>query len=126
MRDTEATTYATPQGPPLTYERLLETFRSIPKVPPPLHVYEVPLYAVKVQARRHPRKKRRLQKKWLTRYGLRTEYRRHFEPGQMLVDESRGIVYAHAEEICALKAQLPSAGRGGSGVAWPGFGFQLP
>jgi hypothetical protein len=73
-----------------------------------MRVFEVPLYAVKVQARRHPRKKRRLQKKWLTRYGLRTEYRRHFEPGQMLVDESRGVVYAHAEEAEALRRQLQS------------------
>lgn len=94
----------------LTYDKLLETFRSIPKAPPPLRVIEVPLYAVKVQARRHPRKKRRLQKKWLARYGLRTEYRRHFEPGQMLVDKSRGLVYAHREEIDAMNLRLPAAG----------------
>lgn len=96
----------------LTYDKLLETYRSIPKASPDFRVIEVPLYAVHVQAKRHPRKKRRLQKKWLTRYGTRKEYRRHFAPGQMLVDESRGVVYAHADEIRALKSQLPSAGRG--------------
>jgi hypothetical protein len=105
-------TYGPPQDPSLTYDRLLETFRQVPKVPPPLRVYEVPLYAVEVQARRHPRKKKRLQKKWLRRYGTRREYRRHFAPGQMFVDKTRGVVYAHAEEVRALKAQLPSVERG--------------
>jgi hypothetical protein len=102
------TTYTDePQDPPLTYDRLLEMFLSVPKAPPPLKIFEVPLYAVKVQARRHPRKKRRLQKKWLTRYGYRTEYRRHFEPGQMLVDKERGVVYAHGEEVAAVNLPRP-------------------
>lgn len=96
-------------GSDLTYDKLLQMVSRVPKVPPATRIIEVPLYAVQVQSRRHPRKKRRLQKKWLKRYGTRTEYRRHFAPGQVLADKQRGVVYAHREEIDALRREIPEA-----------------
>lgn len=71
-----------------------------------LQIIEVPLSRVEVQVKRHKRKSsRRWQKKWLKRFGTRTEYHRMFKPGEVILDEIHGIVYAHPEEARNMKYQ---------------------
>ena len=68
-------------------------------------IIEVPLTRVEVQNRRHKRKSsRRWQKKWRKRFGTHMEYLRTFKAGEMIVNEASMVIYAHPEEIRALRA----------------------
>jgi hypothetical protein len=68
---------------------------------------EVPLLRKKRQKVRHKRKSsRRWQKKYLKRFGEEIYFERLYPPGQFIVDEQRGIIYAHAEDLRALRREL--------------------
>lgn len=61
---------------------------------------------IEVQARRHPRKKRRLQKKWRKRYGTIRIVDPSFDPYRVHLDESRGTIYCSARGKAAILANL--------------------
>jgi hypothetical protein len=69
-----------------------------------LDVIVIPVPTIKVQARCHPRKKRRLQKKWLKRYGYKTIVDPKADLDSVLVDKRHNRVYCYPQQEAKIRA----------------------
>ena len=77
---------------------------SAPFFPGPFGLFGVELIIIpdpmiEVARRRHPRKKRRLQKKWRKRYGTEWIVDPNYDPNTCYFDQARGKLY------CSRRAQ---------------------
>jgi len=79
---------------PLTFDALQRMIAAIPPAPKgPVRLIEVEPYPIYGPARRH--RKRRIQKKWLKRYGSTIVGYEYPMGDNVLVDEKRGVGYCH-------------------------------
>lgn len=79
---------------PLTLESLQRAIAALPRPQPgPVKLIEVEPYPIYGPARRH--RKRRIQKKWLKRYGRKVVDYEYPMGDSVLVDEKRGVGYCH-------------------------------
>lgn len=97
-----------PMSDTLTRETFDNLIGSLPKVALPWRLIEVQSIPIYGQARRH--RKRRIDKKWRKRYGMKIiGYERHLGD-QILVDERNGNAYCHPD--VAARARKRMEGRG--------------
>ena len=66
----------------------------------------IPVPVIQVQARRHPRKKRRLQKKWLKRYGLKSIVDPKVDLQSVMVDERNRRIYCYPHQEMHIRTAL--------------------
>lgn len=69
-------------------------------------IIEMPFPRVRVQARIHPRKKRRLQKKWAKRYGYKYIPDPDANPERCVVVERDRTIYCYPHLTEKLRAEL--------------------
>lgn len=67
---------------------------------------EIPVPTLQVQARVHPRRKRRLQKKWLKRYGLKTVVDPRADFDKVMVNDARREIYCYPEQAEAFRQEV--------------------
>lgn len=87
-----STSASAPASEPLTFDVLKKKMADFPPVPKgPVKLIEVEPYPIYGPARRH--RKRRIQKKWLKRYGRKVVGYEYPMGDSVLVDEKRGVGY---------------------------------
>ena len=93
---------------PLTFDILRKMMANFPPAPMgPVRIIEVEPYPIYGPARRH--KKRRIQKKWLKRYG-RTVVGYEYPMGDsVLVDEKSGVGYCHPHVARQIRENTATA-----------------
>lgn len=99
-------TYTTcPSYAPLTFDTLRKTIADFPPIPKgPVKLIEVEPYPVYGPVRRH--RKRRIQKKWLKRYGTGIVGYEYPMGDNVLVDEKRGVGYCHPHVARRIRQYL--------------------
>ncbi len=76
-----------------------------------IEVQPSPVYS---QARAHRR--RRINKKWLKRYGMKQTGWNYFLEGRLLVDEKHNVAYCHPEAAQSLRANIANLAFGSAGA----------
>jgi hypothetical protein len=73
----------------------------------------VPVPTITKQAKRHQRKSsRRWQKKWLKKFGTVTIIDPKVNLDSMMIDQSRGIVYAYPHQVGLLRSMAETQVKG--------------
>lgn len=96
-------TAATDAAEPLSLDAWRKLTANLPPVLPPIRLIEVDPYPIYGPARRH--RKRRIQKKWLKRYGTSIVGYEYPMKDNVLIDERRGIGYCHPRVARAIRAR---------------------
>jgi hypothetical protein len=79
----------------LTYEIVRQMVKDFGPVVPRIRVFEVQPIPIYGPVRRHRR--RRIQKKWLKRYGQKVVGYDRYLGDQIIVDERNGVAYCHPD-----------------------------
>jgi hypothetical protein len=93
---------------PLTFDVLQKMIANFPPAPRgPVKIIEVEPYPIYGPARRH--RKRRIQKKWLKRYGRQVVGYEYPMGDNVLVDEKRGVGYCHPHVARQIRENTTAA-----------------
>lgn len=97
---------------PLTFGKLKTLLADFPPIPSPLRLIEVEPTPIYGPVRRH--RKRRIQKKWLKRYGTGIVSYDYPMGDNVLMDEKRGVGYCHPHAARWIRTRTASRGE-----SWP-------
>jgi hypothetical protein len=71
-----------------------------------IRVIERPFPLVTVQAKTSPRKKRRIQKKLLARYGTKQIVDPNIKMDELIYDRANEVIYAYPQAIAVIRQQI--------------------